>query len=39
VSRELSSVVDSFEVGEPELLPSAFVHGVEAVDCTFVTSP
>jgi cytochrome P450 len=37
VFRELSTLVSSFEVGQPKLLPSAFVHGVDAVDCTFVT--
>lgn len=38
VFRELAMVVDSFEVGEPKLLPSAFVNGVQSVDCTFVRS-
>jgi len=36
VFRELSTLVSSFEVGEPRLLRSAFVHGIEAIDCTFV---
>jgi len=38
VFRELSSRVDAFEVGEPKLMQSAFVHGIEALDCTFVTT-
>jgi cytochrome P450 len=38
VFRELSARVDGFEVGEPKLLPSAFVHGIESLDCTFVTT-
>lgn len=37
VFRELASSVESFEVGDPKLVPSAFVHGVESLDCTFVT--
>jgi cytochrome P450 len=36
VFRELATLVSTFDVGEPKLLPSAFVHGVESVDCTFV---
>jgi len=37
VFGELLSSVSAFEVGEARLLRSAFVHGVEAVPCTFVT--
>ncbi len=36
VFRELSARVTSFEVGEPALLTSAFVHGIESLECTFV---
>jgi cytochrome P450 len=38
VFRELATRVGSFEVGEPKLLPSAFVHGIDSLDCTFVTN-
>jgi cytochrome P450 len=32
---ELMRVVPDIEVGEPELLRSAFVHGVKRMECTF----
>jgi cytochrome P450 len=38
VFRELAARVDAFEAGEPKLMASAFVHGIEALDCTFVTT-
>ena len=39
VFRELATSVQAFEVGEPNLASSAFVHGVHSMDCTFVTAP
>jgi cytochrome P450 len=39
VFRELAARVSSFEVGEPKLVRSAFVHGVDSLDCTFATAP
>ncbi len=36
VFGELAKSVKAFEVGTPELLLSAFVHGVNSLDCTFV---
>ncbi|MDZ7734301.1 MAG: cytochrome P450 [Acidimicrobiia bacterium] len=36
VFGELASRVERFDLGAPELLTSAFVHGVESLDCTFV---
>ena len=38
VFRELARTVSSFDVGKPTLSRSAFVHGVDAVDCTFVAT-
>ena len=32
---ELLRVIPDIEVGEPELLRSAFVHGVKRMECTF----
>lgn len=37
VFGELARNVRSFQVGEPELLTSAFVHGVDSLPVTFVT--
>ncbi len=36
VFGELAKSVKGFEVGQPDLLLSAFVHGVNSLDCTFV---
>ncbi len=38
VFRELATRVTAFEVGEPDFVLSAFVHGVEAMDCKFATT-
>jgi cytochrome P450 len=35
VFGELMRVVPDIEAGEPELLRSAFIHGVKRMDCTF----
>jgi cytochrome P450 len=38
VFSELAATVDAFEVGRPELMTGAFVHGIHSVDCRFVTA-
>jgi cytochrome P450 len=38
VFSELASKVVAFEVGTPERLAGAFVHGIHALDCEFVTT-
>ena len=37
VFSELARTVGAFEVGEPDLMVGAFVHGVDSLDCRFVT--
>ena len=37
VFGELATSVRSFEVGEPDRLDGAFVHGVQSLDCRFIT--
>jgi cytochrome P450 len=37
VFSELARSVESFEVGEPDRLFGAFVHGIHSLDCRFVT--
>jgi len=38
VFAELARSVSSFEVGEPDLLAGAFVHGIHSLDCRLVTA-
>ena len=38
VFGELAKRVERFEVGDPHMITSAFVNGVESVACTFVTA-
>ncbi len=35
IFREMLSVIPDIEVGEPELLRSAFIHGIKRMPCTF----
>ncbi len=37
VFGELAQSVSVFDVGEPDLLAGAFVHGIHSLDCRFVT--
>ena len=37
VFGELATSVRAFEVGEPDRLDGAFVHGVQSLDCRFMT--
>ena len=37
VFGELAARVAAFEVGEPDFLAGAFVHGIDSLPCTFVT--
>ena len=32
---ELLTLLPDLEVGEPELVPGAFIHGVRSMDCAF----
>ncbi len=36
---EMLRVIPDIEAGEPELLRSAFIHGIKRMPCTFTRTP